>query len=154
MNDREEWRKRVRDIRATSPIWWWWWYIYIYIYVCVCVCACVCNCIDSFLTLNAQMAIYDTIIISIHMFVIRCKNWLLKMLFVLDFNESKDIWVQCHPQSHVAVHLNPIGKTSSRCLETDWDAVDDLGSLCVTLLSVPSTSCFARSLIRFHLHYQ
>ena len=35
MNDREEWRKRVRDIRAASTIWWWWWwwwYIYIYIY--------------------------------------------------------------------------------------------------------------------------
>ena len=30
MNDREEWRERVRDIRATSAIWWWW-YIYIYI---------------------------------------------------------------------------------------------------------------------------
>ena len=25
MNDREEWRERVRDIRATSKIWWWWW---------------------------------------------------------------------------------------------------------------------------------
>ena len=27
MNDREEWRERVRDIRAASMIWWWWWYI-------------------------------------------------------------------------------------------------------------------------------
>ena len=32
MNDREKWRERVRDIRATSTIWWWW-YIYIYIYI-------------------------------------------------------------------------------------------------------------------------
>ena len=24
MNDREEWRERVRDLRATSAIWWWW----------------------------------------------------------------------------------------------------------------------------------
>ena len=34
MNDREEWRERVRDIRATSATWcwWWWWCIYIYIY--------------------------------------------------------------------------------------------------------------------------
>ena len=31
MNDREEWRERVRDIRATSAIWWWW-YIYIVIH--------------------------------------------------------------------------------------------------------------------------
>ena len=30
MNDREKWRERVRDIRATSTTWWW--YIYIYIY--------------------------------------------------------------------------------------------------------------------------
>ena len=29
MNDREEWRERVRDIRATSATWWWW-YVYIY----------------------------------------------------------------------------------------------------------------------------
>ena len=29
MNDREEWRERVRDIRAASTIWWWW-FMYIY----------------------------------------------------------------------------------------------------------------------------
>ena len=28
MNDREEWRERVRDIRAASTIWWWWWQDY------------------------------------------------------------------------------------------------------------------------------
>ena len=27
MNDREEWRERVRDIRATSATWWWWYQI-------------------------------------------------------------------------------------------------------------------------------
>ena len=27
MNDREEWRERVRDIRATSRTWWWWWLV-------------------------------------------------------------------------------------------------------------------------------
>ena len=26
MKDREKWRERVRDIRATSTTWWWWWY--------------------------------------------------------------------------------------------------------------------------------
>ena len=26
MNDREEWRERIRDIRATSTIWWWWYF--------------------------------------------------------------------------------------------------------------------------------
>ena len=28
MNDREEWRERVRYISATSAIWWWWWWYY------------------------------------------------------------------------------------------------------------------------------
>ena len=27
MNDREKWRKRVRDICATSKTWWWWWWL-------------------------------------------------------------------------------------------------------------------------------
>ena len=30
MNDREEWRERVRDIRAASTIWWWWWWYCLY----------------------------------------------------------------------------------------------------------------------------
>ena len=29
MNDREKWRERVRDIRATSTTWWWWWWFLI-----------------------------------------------------------------------------------------------------------------------------
>ena len=41
MNDREEWRERLRDIRADGMTWWYI-YIYIYIYICVCVCVCVC----------------------------------------------------------------------------------------------------------------
>ena len=28
MNDKEKWRERVRDIRATSTTWWWWWCIW------------------------------------------------------------------------------------------------------------------------------
>ena len=28
MNDREKWRKRVREIRATSATWWWWWWLF------------------------------------------------------------------------------------------------------------------------------
>ena len=27
MNNREKWRERVRDIRATSTTWWWWWHL-------------------------------------------------------------------------------------------------------------------------------
>ena len=34
MNDREKWRERVRDIRASGTTWWWWWYI------CTCMCMC------------------------------------------------------------------------------------------------------------------
>ena len=26
MNDREKWRERVRDIRASCTTWWWWWW--------------------------------------------------------------------------------------------------------------------------------
>ena len=28
MNDREKWRERVRDIRASGTTWWWWWWWY------------------------------------------------------------------------------------------------------------------------------
>ena len=36
MNDREKWRERVRDIRATSTTWWWWWVLatYYLFYLC------------------------------------------------------------------------------------------------------------------------
>ena len=33
MNDREKWRERVRDIRASGTTWWW--YVYIYTYIIV-----------------------------------------------------------------------------------------------------------------------
>ena len=39
MNDREEWRERVRDIRAASTIWWWWWYDIKYFYVIKTICS-------------------------------------------------------------------------------------------------------------------
>ena len=26
MYDREKWRERVRDIRASGTTWWWWWW--------------------------------------------------------------------------------------------------------------------------------
>ena len=36
MNDREKWRERVRDIRATSTTWWWWWWWNFYMrYICL-----------------------------------------------------------------------------------------------------------------------
>ena len=28
MNDREKWRERVRDIRASGTTWWWWWWLF------------------------------------------------------------------------------------------------------------------------------
>ena len=27
MNDKEKWRERVRDIRASGTTWWWWWWL-------------------------------------------------------------------------------------------------------------------------------
>ena len=30
MNDREKWRERIRDIRATSTTWWWWWWWWVF----------------------------------------------------------------------------------------------------------------------------
>ena len=41
MNDREKWRERVRDIRATSTTWWWWWYIHTHL--CMFVSTWVCT---------------------------------------------------------------------------------------------------------------
>ena len=35
MNDREEWRERVRDIRAASTIWWWWWWWWWVVYTVI-----------------------------------------------------------------------------------------------------------------------
>ena len=35
MNDREKWRERVRDIRATNTTWWWWWWWFICIFLSV-----------------------------------------------------------------------------------------------------------------------
>ena len=32
MNDKETWRERVRDIRASRTTWWWW---CVYIYICI-----------------------------------------------------------------------------------------------------------------------
>ena len=29
MNDREKWRERVRDIRASGTTWWWWWWWFV-----------------------------------------------------------------------------------------------------------------------------
>ena len=29
MNDREKWRERVRDIRASGTTWWWWWWCFL-----------------------------------------------------------------------------------------------------------------------------
>ena len=58
MTDREKWRERFRDIRATSTTWWcWWWYTNIfthtyilshlsYLHVCVYVCVCVFVCVS------------------------------------------------------------------------------------------------------------
>ena len=35
MNDREKWRERVRDIRATGTTWWWWFYLYFILFISI-----------------------------------------------------------------------------------------------------------------------
>ena len=35
MNDRQKWRERVRDIRATSATWWWWGGFWDTLYICI-----------------------------------------------------------------------------------------------------------------------
>ena len=32
MNNRETWRERVRDIRASRTTWWWWWFLFLIIF--------------------------------------------------------------------------------------------------------------------------
>ena len=63
MNDREEWRERVRDIRATSSIWWWWWYIYIYkdIHIHTCV----------YIYIYTYLHEFDDIYIYIYIYIIK-----------------------------------------------------------------------------------
>ena len=50
MNDREEWRERVRDIRATSAIWWWW-----YVYICCILTLC---CVDIMISITTVIQIH------------------------------------------------------------------------------------------------
>ena len=80
MNDREEWRKRVRDIRATSTTWWWWWWWWsitcfsyrllglLYIYTMwklrVCVYVCICIYTTRRMCLCAHMYLFNTSIMS------------------------------------------------------------------------------------------
>ena len=49
MNNWEKWRKRVKDISATSTTWWWW-YMYIYIYI---MCSST-QCLYQFYSMAAQ----------------------------------------------------------------------------------------------------
>ena len=56
MNDREKWRERVRDIRASGTTWWWW-YIHLYIPVNLCVWN-VCICAYMHIYICAYMHIY------------------------------------------------------------------------------------------------
>ena len=78
MNDREMWRERVRDIRASHTTWWWCVYIYIW---CVCVCVyiyiylfiydvCIYIYIYIFIYIYIYLFIYDVCIyIYIHLYM-------------------------------------------------------------------------------------
>ena len=48
MNDRENWRERVRDIRAGGVTWWWWWWwLVIYLHIVKCFEEFLCNTYNS-----------------------------------------------------------------------------------------------------------
>ena len=55
MNDREKWRERVRDIRASGTTWWWWWR-----FVCL-------ACVSQILTVN-----HNSFFTKKHLFVRFC----------------------------------------------------------------------------------
>ena len=38
MNDREKWRERARDVRASGTTWWWWWWLLLLIIMIVIKC--------------------------------------------------------------------------------------------------------------------
>ena len=50
MSDREEWRERVRNIRATSTTWWWWWWC-MYLFMDVNQCTSVSSNLDVCLSI-------------------------------------------------------------------------------------------------------
>ena len=74
MNDREEWRERVRDIRAASTIWWWWWYIYIYMCVYIYIYMCIYIYIYVCMYVYIYVCIYVYIYIYIYMYIYMCIN--------------------------------------------------------------------------------
>ena len=60
MNDREKWRERVRDIRATSTTWWWWWCNFRIL------CCFVLDCYKIVLALDALLILYYIYVIVIN----------------------------------------------------------------------------------------
>ena len=90
MNDREEWRDRVSDIRATSATWWWW-YIYI---------ICIWPYTLIYIYLNRCMCIYIqvSIQVSVHWYI----HW--------------DIHMLTHTHTHIYAHKNTL-KIQRKCLE-------------------------------------
>ena len=62
MNDREEWRERVRDIRATSAIWWWYLHKFVCTHVrkreCIFACLHVCMCVYAYIYAHLHAYLY------------------------------------------------------------------------------------------------
>ena len=84
MNDREEWRERVRDIRAASTIWWWWWWcIYIYIYIFISLNIIDIFCLHIFLLILSNCRI-DLIIFG--------GDWLIKINTAIRKDQQKICW--------------------------------------------------------------
>ena len=85
MNDREKWRERVRDIRASGMTWWWWlvyqdcccrskeririyFKIRRFVFVCVCVWVCI---LGSFVVLKL-LEVLSPIFVYIYTFLCIC----------------------------------------------------------------------------------
>ena len=74
MNDREMWRERVKDIRASGTTWWWWWWwlsrlssmsAYVWTRVSVSTCICVCMYVRAYtfmlelsIGMNTRVCVY------------------------------------------------------------------------------------------------
>ena len=97
MNDREEWRERVRDIRTTSAIWWWWWW-YWSIYSC--------SYHSIYLCLFISIYIYPTIYLSICQPIYICSYLSIRVSQFISIYLSLDLSIYLSIYLSISVHIN------------------------------------------------
>ena len=89
INDREEWREKVRDIRAASTIWWWWWMM---------LCSSKGNDIK-----NSFFIYIDT---STHTYIITDINFQVKWEKKIHFNIHIYVYTHTHTHTHTHIHTH------------------------------------------------